>query len=146
MLLTPISVGLSLTAGLVTIAADDFTDFTMGYYLELIIGLIEFVYLDAFIAYMSKLVPALRRRISLRLRLRRARNIKQQLLGDKINEEDSVVEDLMGFLTAYGTSTAGLYMTPFFIYFYWAFNDYLQLSFLFGFRKKDLLFTCSSRW
>ena len=71
MLLTPISVGLSLTAGLVTIAADDFTDFTMGYYLELIIGLIEFVYLDAFIAYMSKLVPALRRRISLRLRLRR---------------------------------------------------------------------------
>ena len=139
MLLTPISVGLSLTAGLVTIAADDFTDFTMGYYLELIIGLIEFVYLDAFIAYMSKLVPALRRRISLRLRLRRARNIKQQLLGDKINEEDSVVEDLMGFLTAYGTSTAGLYMTPFFIYFYWAFNDYLQLSFLFGFRKKDLL-------
>ena len=34
MLLTPISVGLSLTAGLVTIAADDFTDFTLGYYLE----------------------------------------------------------------------------------------------------------------
>ena len=128
MLLTPISVGLQLTAGLVTIAADDFTDFTMGYYLELIIGLIEFIYLDAFIAYMSKLVPSIRRKISLRLRLRRQRNLKQQLVGDKINEEDSIVEDLMGFLTAYGTATASLYMTPFMIYFYWAFNDQLQLS------------------
>jgi hypothetical protein len=45
LLLTPISVSISLTAGLVTIAADDFTDFTMGYYLELIIGMIEYVYL-----------------------------------------------------------------------------------------------------
>ena len=139
MLLTPISVGLQLTAGLVTIAADDFTDFTMGYYLELIIGLIEFIYLDAFIAYMAKLVPSIRRKISLRLRLRRQRNLKQQLVGDKIIEEDSIVEDLMGFLTAYGTATASLYMTPFMIYFYWAFNDQLQLSFLFGFRKKDLI-------
>ena len=44
---------------------------------------------------MSKLVPAPGVDF-FRLRLRRARNIKQQLLGDKINE-DSVVEDLMGF-------------------------------------------------
>ena len=138
MLLTPISVGLSLTAGLVTIAADDFTDFTLGYYLELIIGLLEFVYLDAFIAYISRMVPLLKRKISLRLRLRR-RTIQQQLLEGNVQREDSVVEDLMGFLTAYGASTAGLYMTPVFIYFYWDFNDYLQLSFLFGFRKNDLI-------
>ena len=127
MLLTPISVGLSLTSGLVTIAADDFTDFTLGYYLELIIGLLEFVYLDAFIAYISRMVPLLKRKISLRLRLRR-RTIQQQLLEGNVQREDSVVEDLMGFLTAYGASTAGLYMTPVFIYFYWDFNDYLQLT------------------
>ena len=141
MLLTPISVGLSLTAGLVTIAADDFTDFTLGYYLELIIGLIEFVYLDAFIAYVSKIVPAARQYISRRLRRRRkkkASNLGIQAEQD-INDEDSVVEDLMGFLTSYGTATAGLYMSPVFIYFYYEFNDYLQLSFLFGFRKKDLI-------
>ena len=141
MLLTPISVSLSLTAGLVTIAADDFTDFTLGYYLELIIGLIEFVYLDAFIAWCAKAVPQLRQHISLRLRMRRAKKKDDlEIKAEKdINEEDSVVEDLMGFLTSYGTATAGAYMTPFFILFYWQFNDYLQLSFLFGFRKKDLL-------
>ena len=37
-------------------------------------------------------------------------------------------------------------MTPFFIYFYWAFNDYLQLSFLFGFARRIFSLTCSSRW
>ena len=141
MLLTPISVGLSLTAGLVTIAADDFTDFTLGYYLELIIGLIEFVYLDAFIAYMAKLVPQLRQHISLRLRLRRKKKKDDlQIQAEaEINEEDSVVEDLMGFLTSYGTATAGLYMSPLFIFFYYQFNEYLKLSFLFGFRQKDLI-------
>ena len=141
MLLTPISVGLSLTAGLVTIAADDFTDFTLGYYLELIIGLIEFVYLDAFIAYMTKIIPELRQHISLRLRMRRKRKKDDlQIQAEaEINDEDSVVEDLMGFLTAYGTATAGLYMSPLFIYFYYQFNEYLQLSYLFGFRQKDLI-------
>ena len=141
MLLTPISVGLSLTTGLVTIAADDFTDFTLGYYLDLIIGLIEFVYLDAFIASCANAVPQLKQYISLRLRLRRKSkggDLRVEA-DDDINQEDSVVEDLMGFMTSYGCTTAGLYMTPFFIYFYWSFNDYLQLSFLFGFRKKDLL-------
>ena len=133
--------GLSLTAGLVTIAADDFTDFTLGYYLELIIGLIEFVYLDAFIAYMTKIIPELRQHISLRLRMRRKRKQDDlQIQAEaEINDEDSVVEDLMGFLTAYGTATAGLYMSPLFIYFYYQFNEYLQLSYLFGFRQKDLI-------
>jgi hypothetical protein len=103
--------------------------------------LIEFVYLDAFIAYMAKLVPQLRQHISLRLRLRRKKK-KDDLqiqAEEEINEEDSVVEDLMGFLTSYGTATAGLYMSPLFIFFYYQFNEYLKLSFLFGFRQKDLI-------
>ena len=45
----------------------------------------------------------------------------------------------MGFLTSYGTATAGLYMSPLFIFFYYQFNEYLKLSFLFGFRQKDLI-------
>jgi hypothetical protein len=139
LLLTPISVCLAQTSGLVTIAADDFTDFTMGYYLELIIGLIEFVYLDSFIAGVAKMVPKVKLAIQRAFSRLRRRTISQQLLEGLVEEEDSVVEDLMGYLTAYGTATAGLYMTPFFIYFYWDFNDQLQLSFLFGFRKKDLL-------
>lgn len=106
---------------------------------ELIIGLIEFVYLDSFLAGISKLVPKVKRAIQRAFSRLRRRTISQQLLEGLVEEEDSVVEDLMGFLTSYGTATAGLYMTPFFIYFYWDFNDQLQLSFLFGFRKKDLL-------
>ena len=136
MLVTPISVGLAMTSGLVTIAADDFTDFTMGYYLELIISSLEFVYLDAFLAKVTKIVPMLRTNLFRRLR---RRNNTAKITPDASVQDDSVVEDLMGYLTAYGTSTASTYMSPFFIYFYWDYNDQLQLSFLFGFRKKDLL-------
>jgi hypothetical protein len=136
MLVTPISVGLAMTGGLVTIAADDFTDFTMGYYLELIISSLEFVYLDAFLAKVTKIVPMLRTNLFRRLR---RRNNTAKITPDASVQDDSVVEDLMGYLTAYGTSTASTYMSPFFIYFYWDYNDQLQLSFLFGFRKKDLL-------
>ena len=99
------------------------------------------MYLDAFIAYMAKIVPQLRQHISLRLRMRRKKKADDLVIQAEadINDEDSVVEDLMGFLTSYGTATAGLYMSPVFIYFYWQFNEYLQLSFLFGFRQKDLI-------
>ena len=93
LLLTPISVSISLTAGLVTIAADDFTDFTMGYYLELIIGMIEYVYLDSFINFVTvRVMPRVKMAMQRAFRRLRRRTISEQLLEGVVSEEDSVVE------------------------------------------------------
>ena len=141
-LLAPVSVVLSSSVGVATIGADDFTDFTLGFFFETIMAMVEYVYLDAFIAYCALVLPD---------KISAVVNYIIDLLpfnfGDdddvevdvKIDAEDTLVEDLMGFLAAYGVNTAGVYMTPFFIFFFWDFNDQLRLSYLYGFRKKDLL-------
>ena len=136
LLCTPASVCLSMTAGLVTIAADDFTDFTLGFFLELFIGLGEYVFLDSGIAFVSAQWPKLTNAISQMVMKRRGAGEIVQLEAE---EEESSLEDLMGFLTGYGVSTSSLILTPFFLYFYFDFNPQLQLSFLFGIRQKDLL-------
>ena len=136
LLCTPASVCLSMTAGLVTIAADDFTDFTLGFFLELFIGLGEYVFLDSGIAFVSAQWPKLADAISQMVMKRRGAGEIVQLEAE---EEESSLEDLMGFLTGYGVSTSSLILTPFFLYFYFDFNPQLQLSFLFGIRQKDLL-------
>ena len=56
----------------------------------------------------------------------------------KVDAEDTLVEDLMGFLAAYGVNTANVYMTPIFTYFFLDYNDQLRLSHLYGFRQEDL--------
>jgi len=141
-LLAPVSIVLSASVGVATIGADDFTDFTLGFFFETIMGMVEYVYLDAFIAYCALVLPD---------KISYVVNFVLDLLpfkfGDdddveeevKVDAEDTLVEDLMGFLAAYGVNTASVYMTPFFIFFFWDFNDQLRLSYLYGFRKKDLL-------
>jgi len=141
-LLAPISVVLSASVGVATIGADDFTDFTLGFFFETIMGMVEYVYLDAFIAYCAIVLPD---KISALV------NFVMDMLpfnfedDDEeeeevaVDAEDTLVEDLMGFLAAYGVNTAGVYMSPFFIFFFWDFNDHLRLSYLYGFRKRDLL-------
>ena len=141
-LLAPVSVVLASAVGVATIGADDFTDFTLGFFFETIMGMVEYVYLDAFIAYCALVLPD---KISAVVNY--IMNLLPFNFGDdddveveeKIDAEDTLVEDLMGFLAAYGVNTAVNYMTPFFIFFFWDFNDQLRLSYLYGFRKKDLL-------
>ena len=141
MLCLPASVGLTMTGGLVTISADDFTDFTMSFYLELIIGLGEYVFLDGLMAFVATQWPKLRKAAgNLYLRLRKKTASLEELEGQVVEEEEeSVVEDLMGFLASYAVSSTALVMTPFYLYFYYDFNAQIQLSYLFGIRQKDLL-------
>ena len=136
LLCTPASVCLSMSAGLVTIAADDFTDFTLGFFLELFIGLGESVFLDSGIALVSAKWPKLTNAVSQMVMKRRGLGEIVQLEAE---EEESSLEDLMGFLTGYGVGASSLNLTPYFLYFYFDFNPQLQLSFLFGIRQKDLL-------
>ena len=136
LLCTPASVCLSMTAGLVTIAADDFTDFTLGFFLELFIGLGESVFLDSGIALVSAQWPKLTNAVSQMVMKRRG---LREIVQLEAEEEESSLEDLMGFLTGYGVGASSLILTPFFLYFYFDFNPQLQLSFLFGIRQKDLL-------
>jgi len=139
LLCTPVSISLALTAGLVTISADDFTDFTLGFFLELLIGLSEYVYLDAAMGAVTEQLPKVKRILD-RLYYRvRKRAVTEDLLAGEVAEEDSVVEDLMGFLTAYGANTIVLLLTVPYIFFYFYFNAQLRLSFLFGIRQRDLL-------
>jgi len=141
-LLAPISIVLAASVGLATIGADDFTDFTLGFFFETILGIIEYVYLDAFIAYASLAFPQLIGKVinAIMSILPFSKSVDEdELEEEEIDAEDTLVEDLMGFLAAYGVNTASVYMTPFFIFFFWDFNDQLRLSYLYGFRKKDLL-------
>lgn len=139
LLCTPVYISLAMTAGLVTISADDFTDFTLSFFLELLIGLSEYVYLDAAIGSVSEQLPKIKRFIDrLYYRVRRRTNMEDLLAGE-VAEEDSVVEDLMGFLTSYGANNVVLLLTVPYIFFYYYFNSQLRLSFLFGIRQRDLL-------
>jgi hypothetical protein len=109
-LLAPISVVLSASVGVATIGADDFTDFTLGFFFETIMGMVEYVYLDAFIAYCAIVLPD---------KISAAVNFVMDMLpfnfedDDEeeeevaVDAEDTLVEDLMGFLAAYGVNTAG---------------------------------------
>lgn len=141
-LLAPVSVVLAASVGVATIGADDFTDFTLGFFFETIMGMVEYVYLDAFIAYCALVLPD---------KISYVVNFVLDLLpfkfGDddddieeevKVDAEDTLVEDLMGFLAAYGVNTANVYMTPIFTYFFLDYNDQLRLSHLYGFRQEDL--------
>ena len=103
----------------------------VGFFFETIMGMVEYVYLDAFIAYCALVLPD---------KISYVVNFVLDLLpfkfGDddddieeevKVDAEDTLVEDLMGFLAAYGVNTANVYMTPIFTYFFLDYNDQLRL-------------------
>ena len=140
-LLAPVSLVLGSSVGLATIGADDFTDFTLGFFFEMIMGMVEYVYLDAFIAWCALVLPnKINKMVDFVLEL-----LPFSFGDDDIEEEpevdieDTLVEDLMGFLASYGGNAAALWMTPPFIFFFWQYNDSLRLSHQYGFKKNDLL-------
>lgn len=141
-LLAPVSLVLSASVGLATIGADDFTDFTLGFFFETLMGMVEYVYLDAFVAWCAIVVPGYVGRFVDRIlailpfRFGDEDDIEEEA---EIEVEDTLVEDMMGFLAAYGGNAASLWMTPPFIFFFWQYNDSLRLSHQYGFKKNDLL-------
>ena len=135
----PTSVGLAMTGGLVTIAAEDFTDFTLGTYMDFVISLGEYVFLDAALGAVFQYIGRANSFITRTYYRLRGNLVAADLAGGYVESEESVVEDLMSFLTGWGVNSVTLIMTPFMIYFYFDFNEQLQFAELFGIRTKDLI-------
>ena len=123
----------------VTIAANTFTEFALAYYLDVMYGCIEDLFLEDAMntveAYVPKLVFQLEK---LYYRVRK-RTITEQLLHAAEEEEDSEVEKLMDFICAYGPGTTGLVTVPFVLYFIWDQNAQLQYTALWNVSRPDLL-------
>lgn len=115
-----------LVVGVATIGVDDFIDFIFGFFFEIIMGMVEYVYFDVFIVYcvfvfLDKISVVVN--YIMNLLLFNFGDDDDVEVEEKIDVEDMLVEDLMGFFVVYGVNMVVNYMMFFFIFFFWDFND-----------------------
>eukprot|EP00899_Mesostigma_viride_P008982 jgi/Mesvir1/18085/Mv09386-RA.1 len=170
LLVVPISICINLTEALVTIAADSFTDFTLGYFLGMGVRTAEYLYLSMlWVYYKNRLWPKLHvwakatanaaahKYHRMRSKLRGTPGAQTDFPVPAAGRNDALfkpsmrktmqcgfnseynVEDMIAFFTVHGVATSTMLLLPAAIFFFYAFNPQLQLSFLLEIRRRDLL-------
>ena len=122
LLVAPLTVAVNIVELLITMGADDFTDFTVAYFVELAMAILERLYLEPGIKAVLALMP--KWKIQLRRRFRRNKVLmtrEQRRLEDeewkKVLEEIAKrtegVEPLLDSYLSYSTTLMALIMSPF---------------------------------
>ncbi len=156
LLTAPVGTGFGIVQGITTLAASDFLDFLLGYFLDLAILMLFRVYLDPFMSdiiewigkWLSKLkvyvVGLLPYSITSRLGLDVV--LKGQNVGD--NEDDfeenkgeaGTVEPILDSFGSYSADTLSLFYFPYTILLLWLFRDQTGLAELYGIKVQDMTY------
>ena len=131
LLISPLLVVIEISEMLVTMGAEDFTEFVSSYFIELSIMIFERIYLDPGMKHVAKLWPKwkmmLKRRFTQKRHMTREQRAREEAEWKRINEEIALesegVEPLLDSYAVYANETLALIAAPFVIVFLMAFND-----------------------
>eukprot|EP01029_Cantina_marsupialis_P009699 TRINITY_DN2249_c0_g1_i2.p1 TRINITY_DN2249_c0_g1~~TRINITY_DN2249_c0_g1_i2.p1 ORF type:complete len:4493 (+),score=1584.60 TRINITY_DN2249_c0_g1_i2:343-13821(+) len=121
LLIAPLMVMIELTEILVTMGAEDFTDFTVAYFVETALMILERLYVDPFMKYMSAVWPKWKMIIKRKFQKRRKMTRKQRQEQEKkwkhicehVVQAKEGVEPMMESYFVYSNETAALMMSFF---------------------------------
>ena len=121
LLVSPLLVTIEVTEILITMGAEDFTDFVLAYFVESVITILERIYLDPLLKSTASRVPKWRmsctRRCRKSRRITREQRLKEEIewrrLNDEIQLEAEGVEPLLDSFYVYSNETLALFLTPF---------------------------------
>jgi len=148
LLIAPLMVVVEITEIMITMGADDFTDFVTSYFVEFLIMCIERLYIDPACKRIMNRIPKwkmqIKRRFTTRRRLTKAARKEmderwQQILDD-IKAEEEGVEPLLDSYLVYALETTSMFMTPFVNIFLIAFSHETQIPELYGIKPTHMLY------
>lgn len=155
LLIAPIMVLIELTEVIITMGAENFTDFVVAYFVETVAVIMERVYLDPGLKRFMQKIPmwkmACRRRCMRNRRQTREERAQEEMEWKRINEqlqlEKEGVEPLLDSFLVYSNETCALFMAPFAMVLMmvtdanaWHGWQLTQIPFLYGIRERDLGF------
>lgn len=120
LMINPLVILVTVTEGLITMGADDFSDFILSYFVELCVMVVERLYLDPGLGEISKLWPRwmmqLKRSYGSNRRMTREEKAEEELEWRRINEEIELesegIEPLLDSYSGYSTEVSGLFIFP----------------------------------
>merc|ERR1712159_257196 len=146
LLLCPLMVGLEMTEFVVTMGADGFIDFLMSYCVELILVLVERVYMDPALKAIGSVFPFIavffkRLYIDIRQKIVDPEGLDdKEEVPDPEEPEENVIEDLIDSFQVNATETTAVCLAPFLILWMLFFSKELQLVDTYGIRDSDLVY------
>jgi len=157
LLTAPVGTAMGLTEGAITIAASDFLDFLLGFYVDYAISINQKVYIDQYkgdlLDFIFGVMDSIKEKISKRLPRRIVKILgwlpeeeqaedgsKKRDLEGIVEEGAETVEPILDVFGSHSCDTMSLFYTPFLIYMMIFFSSETQIPSLYGIRDKDMLY------
>jgi hypothetical protein len=148
LLIAPLMVVIEISEILITLGASDFMDFTLSYFVELAVMIMERLYLDPLLKETGKLLPRwrmmLKRRFATKRRMTREQKAKEEAEWRRINEEIELesegVEPLLDSYSVYSNEATALVLFPWVNLFLIYFNKETEMPDNYGIKETDLVY------
>merc|ERR1711937_600971 len=148
LLIAPILVTIEITEIMITMGAENLTSFLLCYFLELLVLILERLYLDPGMKLAAKLMPKWRmmfkRRFQKKRHMTREQRAREEAEWKRINEEIALesegIEPLLDSYGVYANETCAQIITPFINVHLIVFGPYTNIPKFYGIKSKDLLF------
>merc|ERR1711937_863197 len=148
LLIAPILVTIEITEIMITMGAENLTSFLLCYFLELLVLILERLYLDPGMKLAAKLMPKWRmmfkRRFTKKRHMTREQRAREEAEWKRINEEIALesegIEPLLDSYGVYANETSAQMLTPLVNWHLIVFGQYTEIPDLYGIKSKDLFF------
>lgn len=139
---------IEVSEALITMGASSFVDFTLSYFMELAVLMLERLYLDPGLKEIAKLWPRwrmiLRRKFGKRKRMTREEKAKEEMEWRRINEEIELesegVEPLLDSYAVYANEVTALFLMPFVNVFLMVWGTETEIPDNYGIRENEMRF------
>merc|ERR1711871_1183468 len=148
LLIAPILVTIEITEIMITMGSDSLTSFILCYFLELLVLILERLYIDPGMKLAAKLMPKwqmmFKRRFAKKRHMTREQRAREEAEWKRINEEVALesegIEPLLDSYGVYANETSAAMLTPLVNLHLIVFGQYTEIPALYGIKSKDLLF------
>lgn len=145
LLLCPIMVGVATAEFLVTMGADNFMDFLVSYFIELVIIVVERIYMDPLLKFVHAKGHLWFTRFRIQMTkqrglLKATNHLHMEIRELKEIQDAKTIEPMLDSYAVFCNETMSLYLSPFVIAFIIIFNVETGIPANYGIRQRDLLY------
>merc|ERR1711871_1794974 len=148
LLIAPILVTIEITEIMITMGSDSLTSFILCYFLELLVLILERLYIDPGMKLAAKLMPKwqmmFKRRFQKKRHMTREQRAREEAEWKRINEEIALesegIEPLLDSYGVYANETCAQIITPFINIHLIVFGQYTEIPKFYNIKAKDLGF------
>merc|ERR1711871_991113 len=148
LLIAAIMTSVEVTEIMITMGAEDFMDFSLSYFIEMVVMIAERIYLDPGLKKMAKLYPKwkimFKRRFQKKRQMTREQRAKEEAEWKRVNEEIALesegVEPLLDSYGVYANEALALCCTPVIQAFMYLYIDICKMPILYGIKATELYY------